>query len=179
MGLFEAIYGRRSVRRFLDRDVEDEKIVKILDAARWAPSGGNIQPWRFIVVKDKKLVKAIKAFSPGMFGEPPVVIVVCSDREEAYRKGGEQGRNYMSIVDCALAVENMVLAAYALGLGSCIIKSFNAEAIREILDIPEHVVPELLVSIGYSAEKPVPPPRKELKDIVFLNRYGQRWNILG
>ena len=178
MEFFEVVYSRRSIRKFLDRDVEDEKIIKILDAARWAPSGGNIQPWRFIVVKDRKLIKLIKDFAPGMIGEPPVLIVVCSDRREAYEKGGVLGRDYLSIVDCAMATENMLLAAKALGLGSCVIRSFNPKAVKEILELPEPVEPELLVAIGYPAEEPSPPPRKELKEITYINRYGVRWEVL-
>ncbi|MCS7139541.1 MAG: nitroreductase family protein [Candidatus Nezhaarchaeota archaeon] len=175
MELFEAIYDRRSIRSFLSAEVEDEKILKVLDAARWAPSGGNIQPWRFIVIKDKQLIKLVKAFSPGMFSEPPVLIVVCSDRKEAYERGGVLGRDYLCVVDCAMACQNMLLAAHALGLGACVIKSFNELALREILELPPSLIPELIVALGYPAERPTPPPRKGLGDIVFLNKYGQRW----
>ncbi|RLG89285.1 MAG: nitroreductase family protein [Thermoprotei archaeon] len=175
MDLFEAIYGRRSIRLFKGDEVNDEKIIKILDAGRWAPSGGNIQPWRYIVVKDKNIIKLIKMFSPGMFSEPPVLIVICSDKKEAFERGGVLGRDYLSIVDCAMAAQNMMLAAYALGLGTCVIKSFNSKAIREILEIPNHVEPELIIALGYPAEKPTPPPRKPLSDITFLNRYQKRW----
>lgn len=175
--MFKAIYERRSIRSFKKGKVGDELIVKVLDAARWAPSGGNIQPWRFIVVKDEKMVRLIKMFSPGLFGEPPVVIVVCSDKREAYRKGGEIGRDYLSIVDCAMATQNILLAAYALGLGTCVVKSFNSQAVKKILKLPDHVEPELLVTLGYPLETPKPPPRKPLNEIVYLNYYGERWSL--
>lgn len=102
--IFEAIFNRRSVRKFKDVDVEDQKVRRILEAAVWAPSGGNIQPWRFIVIKDKELMELVKMFSPGLLGSPPLIIAVCSDREEARQKGGKLGEEYLSIVDCAMAV---------------------------------------------------------------------------
>lgn len=173
--IFKAIYGRRSIRSFKSDEVDDEKIIKILDAGRWAPSGSNIQPWRFIVVKDKKLIKLVKMFSPGMFSEPPALIVICSDKKEAFEKGGIIGRDYLSIVDCAMAAQNMMLAAYALGLGTCVIKSFNSKAIKEILELPNNIEPELIIALGYPAEKPITPPRKPLSNVTFLNKYGIGW----
>jgi len=173
MEFFEVVCKRRSVRRFKHNDVEDSKIRKVLEAAIWAPSGSNIQPWRFVVVKDKDLIKKIKMFSPGMFSEPPVLIVVCSDEKEALEKGGSLGRDYLSIVDCAMATQNILLASCAVGLGSCVIKSFDEAAVKKILGLPEHFSPELIVALGYPDEEPKPPKRKPLSEITFLNRYGE------
>ncbi|MEM2321160.1 MAG: nitroreductase family protein [Candidatus Bathyarchaeia archaeon] len=175
MEVFEAIKGRRSIRRYKREKISREIIARLLDAARWAPSGGNIQPWLFIVIDDPKLLGAVRKVSPGLFGEPPLAILVCSNRERAYRMGGTLGRDYLTICDCAMAVQNMLLAAHALGLGSCVIKSFSHTAIRELLDIPEGVEPELLVAIGYPDEAPKPLPKIPLKEIVYLNGYGKEF----
>lgn len=177
MDVFEAIYERRSIRKFLEKPVEHDKIVKILDAGRWAPSGGNTQPWRFIVVDEKNLIKMIKMFSPGMFSEPSVLIVICRDIEEARRKGGEDGERFVSIVDISMATQNMMLAAHALGLGTCVIRSFDKNVVRKLLEIPENIEPELLLAIGYPSYKPGKPPRKPLTSIVFFNKYGKSYEF--
>jgi len=176
MDVFDAIKGRRSVRRYKPDSVPDELIERILDAARWAPSAGNIQPWKFIVIKDKNLLELVKKVSPGYLGEAPLAILVCSDKERAYRVGGTMGRDYLSVSDCSMAVENMVLTAYALGLGTCIVKSFSRIAVKEILEIPEGIEPELLVVIGYPVQKPTPPARIPFRDMVYLNRYGEKFS---
>ena len=175
MEVFEAIKGRRSIRKYKDEPVSTELIEKILEAGRWAPSGSNIQPWEFIVINDTKILDMIRKFSPGYFGGAPLAILVCSDRERARKLGGSLGQSYLAIVDCAMAVQNMLLAAYALGLGSCPIKSFSEIAVKEILEIPNNIEPELLIAIGYPAEKPSPPPKRSLSEIVHLNKYGVKW----
>jgi nitroreductase len=178
MDVFEAIKGRRSVRKYKTEPVDKELVKKLLDAARWAPSGGNIQPWLFIVIDDSKVLNVIRKISPGYFGEAPLAILVCSNREKAYKIGGTLGRDYLSIADCAMAVQNMLLAAYALGLGTCVVKSFSHAAIKEVLAIPEGIEPELLVIIGHPNQVPKPPPKVPMSEIVHLNRYGEKFSGL-
>ena len=173
--LLEIIQARRSIRRFKPDPVPDEHIRLLLEAARWAPSAGNIQPWEFIVVKDPKTIDLLKKFSPGFIGRSPLVIAVCSNRARAAKAGGRLAAEYTSIVDCAMATQNMLLEAQALGLGSCVIKSFASAAIREILKVPEGVEVELLVAIGYPDEKPEPPPKLPIEKITHLNVYGGGW----
>jgi len=175
MDVFEAIKGRRSVRRYKPDAVPKELVEEILDAARWAPSGGNIQPWKFIVINNKKILELIRKVSPGYLGEAPLAILVCSDKEKAYRIGGTLGRDYLSVADCSMAVENMLLAAYALGLGTCVVKSFSRIAVKEMLEIPDGIEPELLVIAGYPALTPTPPARIALGEITYLNKYGQKF----
>lgn len=174
MDVFEAIKGRRSIRRFKQDPVPEEYVKKLLEAASWAPTAGNIQPWKFVVVKDPKLIDLIQKFSPGFIGRSPLVIVVCSDRERAYRLGGKLAGQYTAIVDCAMAAQNILLTAYSLGLGSCPIRSFAAAAVKELLEIPEGVEPELIIAIGYPDEAPKPPPRLPLEQISYLDSYGRR-----
>ncbi|MFQ6081449.1 MAG: nitroreductase family protein [Candidatus Bathyarchaeia archaeon] len=175
MEVFEAIKNRRSVRKYKAKPVPDEFIEKILEAGRWAPTGGNIQPWKFIIVEDPKILDMIRKVSPGYLGVAPFAIVVCSDRERAYKIGGKLGRDYLCIADCAMAVENMLLAAHALGLGACPVKSFSPVALKEILEIPRGIEPELIVIVGYPNKKPSRPPRFSLEEITYINKYGEKW----
>ena len=179
MDVFETIKGRRSVRKFKSKTVEREMTEKLLNAACWAPSGGNIQPWKFIVVEDRTTLEMVRKISPGYFGETPLAILVCSDKTRALKVGGTMGRDYLSIADCAMATENIVLAACALGLGTCIVKSFSHAAMKEILEIPEGVEPELLVVVGYPDASPAPPRRIPLKENTYLNKFGQSFQTAG
>jgi nitroreductase len=175
MDVFEAIKGRRSVRKYKSKSVERELTEKLLSAACWAPSGGNIQPWKFIVVEDPAILEMVRMISPGYFGEAPLAILICSDKIRAHRIGGTMGRDYLSIADCAMATQNILLAAYALGLGTCVVKSFSQAAMKEILEIPQGIEPELLVVIGYPDDVPAPPSRTPLNEIVYLNKFGQEF----
>ena len=185
MDVFEVIRKRRSIRRFVDRPIEKEQLTKILNAARWAPTAGNQQKWRFIVVSSPALKEMVRKVSPGIFSRPAAFVVICSLREgaddaddKAHPKAHPEVRRWdesLFLADCAMAAQNMLLAAYALGLGSCIALSFSKIAIKEILDIPENVEPEFIITLGYADEQPQPPPRLPLEEIVFAERYGERW----
>ncbi|MDH5374227.1 MAG: nitroreductase family protein [Candidatus Bathyarchaeota archaeon] len=175
MDVFEAIKNRRSVRKYKPELVPKDLVQKILEAAVRAPSASNIQPWNFIVIKDRKVLDMVRKISPGYFGDAPLAILVCSDKERAYKLGGELGRDYLTVADCALAVQNMLLAAYASGLGTCIVKSFSSTAIKHILEIPDGIEPELLVIVGYPDQSPKPPLRRPLQEIAYLNRYGEKY----
>lgn len=177
LDVWDAIRGRRSVRKYKTNQIEDEIIKKILEAGRWAPSGSNMQMWgtrKFVVVKDKKTLDMIRKVSPGYLGTTPLAILVCSDRKVAYEKCGKLGRDYVTIADCAMAVENMMLMAYSLGLGACPVKSFSSAAVKHILEIPEDVEPELMVVIGYPSKKPSTPPKIALEEITYLDKYGDK-----
>lgn len=168
MEVLEAIRTRRSIRSFSDKEILDEDVFKILEAARWAPSAGNRQPWCYIYVKDKEILRMVKNCSPGFYGDATVAIVINIRREAGI----------LGFLDAGFASQNMLLAAHSLGIGSCVIASFNKEAIREILKIPEEWDPILIISLGYLDKIPLPPYRKPLSEIVYLNTYGKRWEKL-
>ena len=151
-------------------------IEKILEAGRWAPTGSNIQPWRFVVIKNQTILEIIRKVSPGYLGATPMAIAICSDRATAEAKGGRLGRDYLTIADCSMAAENMLLAAHALGLGACPVKSFSATALKEILELPEGIELELILIIGYPDETPKAPPKHPLEKIAFLDKYGKGWS---
>jgi len=171
MELWEAINGRRSVRAFLDRPVERNVLERLLEAAIWAPSGGNAQTWRFVVVTESKRIRSIKTVSPGLLGNPAAVIAVCQDLAEARAKGGTLGETFLAPVDAAMATENLLLAAYAEGLGTCVIASFHRGAVGRLLDLPKGVEPMLLISVGWPAERPPALPRRK-DDIVSFEVYS-------
>lgn len=170
MEVWEAIRGRRSVRSFLPRPVERELLERLVEAAIWAPSGGNAQTWHFVVVTDPEQLRRIKAVSPGLLGDPPAVIAICQDLEEARRKGGELGASFLAPVDAAMAAQNILLAAHDAGLGTCVIASFHKRAVARLLGLPEGMEPVLLVSVGWPEE--VPPPPRRRRDVVSFEVYG-------
>jgi nitroreductase len=170
MDLFDVIARRRSVRQFMpDRAVGDDQLKRILEAATMAPSAGNAQCWKFIVVHNKKLKKtlATEAGHQLFIDQAPLILVVCADLEKAGEKYGARGRSTYALQETAAAIENMLLAAEALGLGACWIGSFDETKAAEILDLPKHLRPVAIVPVGTPAE-PVRrvPPRRNLDDVV-------------
>jgi len=168
MDIFEAIRTRRSVRSFRAEAIPDQDVAKILEAARWAPSAGNRQPWTFIYIKDPQVLRMIRNCSPGFYGGAPAAMVIGIDKKDEKR----------GVLDACFAAQNILLAANALGIGSCPIVSFNSEAIGKILDAPESWEPVLVVSLGYIDKKPKPPSKKPLSEIVCMNSFGKKWKEL-
>ena len=143
----------------------------ILEAGVWAPTGGNAQTWRFVVVTDPDVIHKIKMVAPGILGNPPVVILTCQDLDEAERRGSKLGRNVLTLMDTALAAQNIMLAAYNEGLGTCLIASFHAGAVQKIVHLPQHIVPQLLMSLGYPKIKTRAPERNT--KVVWFNEYSE------
>jgi nitroreductase len=169
--VFEAIRGRRSVRRYTDQPLPKEALDKLLEAARWAPCGGNLQRWRFVVVTSPSMKTLIKKFAPGIRDMPAAFIVICVQTVQ-----GKHHRDEATyLADCSMAAENIMLQAQAMGIGTCVALSYAKVAIRQILDIPEGVEPLLLIALGYPAEAPEEPPKLALSEIAFLDEYGKEW----
>jgi nitroreductase len=168
MDVFEAISGRRSIRKFKKRDVERELILKIVEAGIWAPSAGNIQSWEVVVVRDgtTKEKLAAAAYMRDFIAKAPVVLILCANKQRSATIYEERGSELYCIQDAACAAQNMLLAAYALGLGTCWVGSFDEELVRKTLDVPEHIRPVALIPLGYPDEKPYPPLRREIDDLM-------------
>lgn len=166
----KAILKRRSCRRFTDKPVEKELLEELLQAGIWSPTAGNIQPWAFICITDPKSIKNIRIVSPGMLGNPNAIICICSNRKKAFKKAGDSGKT-LALMDCAMASQNIMLRAFDLGLGTCVIRSFNQRAVRELLAAPEHIHPELLITIGYPAQ--IPPPPKRSEEVIFWEQFTE------
>jgi len=173
MDLFEAIRNRRSVRAFKPDPVSDELLNKILEAAQWAPSAGNCQARDFIIVKDPEMKKelCVAALNEYMIEEAPVNIVVCANEERSARRYGNRGRRLYCLLDAAAAVQNMLLAMHALGLGACWIGAFRDGEVAEALNLPEWLKPVAIIPVGYPAEKPWPTSRIPLEALVHRERY--------
>jgi nitroreductase len=169
MDVFEAIRIRRSIRKFRPKPIPDEKLEMILEAGRLAPSAGNRQPWRFVVVKDpeRKRTLAKAADNQTFIADAGVIIVALGDPEASPRWFRQ---------DPMIAVEHMVLAATALGYGTCWIGAFNEKEVKRLLRIPEELKVIALLPIGFPDETPAPRERKPLKEIVFLEKYGEGEN---
>jgi len=171
MQTLDVIKKRRSVRSFTDRAVEENKLEKLVEAAIWAPSGGNRQPWNVVIVQPKEDIEQIRAVSPGILGNPGALIVLCADRTKTGGNEEEAGsgiglyKRYQN-VDIGIAAQNICLEATELGLGSCMVGSFNQKAVTELLDIPDRFIPELVVSLGYPQNMPDAPPRRTVKETV-------------
>jgi len=166
MHVHEAMKKRKSVRSYLERPVEKEKIDKILEAAQIAPSAKNLQEWRILVVTDKDVRKrlAIESARNQMFvAEAPVVFVCCAETDKANMTCGHS----RFTVDCAIAVDHMTLAAVEEGLGTCWIGAFTQEPVRKILDIPKDIEVFALLPTGYPTDSStVGKKRKSMDEIV-------------
>lgn len=174
MEFFEVIRSRRSIRRYQDRPVEEEKLVEVLEAARLAPSWKNLQCWRFLVLTEAARVEAVLTAlhpdNPGRraIAQAPVAIVVCADPRES---GSEEGKDYY-LADAAIAFEHLCLAACALGLGTCWIGWFDEARLKNNLDVPEELRVVGITPLGYPDQEPKPRPRKELSEIAYREEWG-------
>jgi nitroreductase len=168
MNVSKAIMGRRSIRAFRSDDVSKEIVEKLLNAARWAPSAGNRQPWEFIVVRkpETKSALAKAALDQGSIEEAPVVIVVCANENRSAERYGDRGRTLYCLQDTAAAIQNILLTAYSLGLGTCWIGAFQEEEARRILKVPEGVRPVAIVPVGFPAENPLARSRRTVNEVV-------------
>ncbi|MCS7104871.1 MAG: nitroreductase family protein [Thermofilaceae archaeon] len=170
MEFYELVRRRRSVRAYKLDPVEEEKLMRILEAGRLAPSAANKQPWHFIVVKDAKVKEQLrKAYDREWFVKAPVVIVVCADPSAAWRR--RDGEEYWK-VDAAIAMEHIILAAANEGLGTCWIGAFDEKVVKEVLSIPEHIRVVAMTPLGYAAEEKGPvTDRKPLEQIVHFDKW--------
>ena len=181
MEVLRAIKERRSVRKFKRKQVNHELVITILDMARWAPSAGNLQPWEFIIVEDKSVQESLvsAALNQDYITDAPVMVVVCADTERSALRFGMRGKHLYSLAETAASVQNMLIAAHALGLGTCWVGAFHEDAVRNILGLPESVVPIGIIPIGWPDEQPKAPPRVDLSHMVHHDRYGHMEPVKG
>jgi len=181
MALLDLLKHRKSIRDFLDRPVEREKIMMCLEAARLAPSACNSQPWKFIVVDDRQLKnKLCEAAFSGIYSinsfckMAPVIVVVISGKSKFLARIGEmfRGTKYY-LIDIGIAIEHFVLQAEDLGLGTCWIGWFNEGAVKSILNIPQHKKLDILIVLGYYNREKLGPEhgREPIDKIASFNAY--------
>jgi len=155
--VLETIAKRRSIRSFTDKSVSLDDLKKLVTAAKWAPTGSDRQQWKYVIIHDADVLKKVIMASPLLRGKPTAAILICFEKAS----GGEW--------EIGFPAQNIMLAAHALGIGSCAILGFSRTAIRKILDIPEELEPALLISLGYPTDVPEPWPRRPWSESVFLN----------
>lgn len=165
--VIDAIKERMSVRRFKPDPVPEATIGRLLDAARLAPSAGNMQPWFFVaVIKESLRRQLAKAAGQSFLAEAPVCIVVCAEPERSASRYGQRGRELYCIQDTAAAIENILLAATAYGLGACWVGAFDEEATAKFLELKQDLRPVALIPIGYPDQEKRPVPRRPLDEVV-------------
>ncbi len=175
MGIYEILENRRSVRKYKPDKVSDQVLEKLLDAARVAPSWKNQQCWRFIVVREperkKQLADSMPDNNPAKraVGETaPIVLVLCADPEAS---GKQDGKDYY-LLDAGLALQQLMLAAHAEGLGTCWVAWFNEEKVRSTCAVPNNYRVVALTPLGVPQKQPSARPRKDLEEIAYTEQWG-------
>ena len=170
MDFLELAQSRRSIRSFTKRAVSQEDILKLLKAAQAAPSGGNCQPWHFFVIHDESVKEDIANATGGnksFISTTPIMIVVCANIPKSEERYGERGRDLYCIQDTAAAIQNILLCAKSLGLGTCWCGAFDENIVSKVLCLPPKMRPIAIIPVGYPANEPlVSTSRKDLDKIV-------------
>ncbi|MBC7091467.1 MAG: nitroreductase family protein [Nitrososphaeria archaeon] len=171
------VRNRRSVRSFQEKDVPDELLIKLVEHASLAPSPGNLQPWEFIIVKNRDLIEKIVSttYSGNVKTSPPqtwiksasAVIIVCYLSRPVSARYGEEGR-VPGLLGIGAAIENLLLSAVNFGLGACWVSGFKSEELSKILNLPKGSEPISIIPVGYPKEIPDSPPKLPVDDIITL-----------
>lgn len=165
MSLIDTILSRRSIRRYETKDIPEDVMKQILEAGRQAPSAVNRQPIRFVIVKDQELSKRFPSMPfNGFMKNAPAVIVGCADTKSLLT-------GKWAVVDSAIAMQNMVIAAWTLGVGSCWIGAFDEKKVKESLKIPDKWKVVALITLGYPAEVPKPRKKKAFEELFSFNTF--------
>jgi nitroreductase len=175
MDVLESIRKRRFHRSFTGEPVDEESLARLVWAAGRAPMGGNELVRRIVLVTDPDVLRTVRQVTPSFLANSPAVIVICTDLERAEASMGVQGRDVLSLVDAGAAAENVALAAVALGLAACFVRSSNDAALQEVLGLPQNVRPDVLIAVGHAS----PAPTAAIKNppaVVYRDEFGKVWN---
>jgi nitroreductase len=146
--IFQNMRTRRAVRSFTGAAVSDDNLWEIVQAGRWAASGGNLRPHRFFITRDRARIQRIRSFSPGMLAEPQAIISILIDWEQVEREFSSIEPSMIVYVDVGTAAQNMLNMAHALGVGSCPVTSFSQSGVAGVLGLPSNLSVELLIMLG-------------------------------
>lgn len=178
-GMLELIRNRQSDRKYSDRLVEKQKLDRIIEAGRMAPSACNAQPWKFVVVTDVDLIRNIaEAASAKLIGmntfvnqAPALIVIVRESPNLSSKVGATIKKKDYSLIDIGIAAENICLQARAEGIGSCILGWFDEKMLKKLLSIPSSKRVELIITLGYSISHQKDKKRKPSDETVSFNRY--------
>ncbi|MDR1061202.1 MAG: nitroreductase family protein [Clostridiales bacterium] len=156
--------ARRSIRKYLPKPVEDEKLQQVLEAGRIAPTASNAQKWRFVAVRDPETIKKLVNACGGQafVGEAPVFLAACADGPDRVMNCGQKAR----VIDCSIAMSFMILTAAELGLGTCWLGNFSNDKVKRLLGIPDDSDVIAVTPLGYPGESPDPRPRRPMGEVV-------------
>lgn len=170
MSLLELIKKRYSVRSYMDKEVEKEKLLQVLEAGRLAPSAVNFQPVHFIVItEEQEKQKIYEVYQRGWIKDAPIIIVACGDHRTSWKRN--DGKDHCDL-DVAIAVDHMSLTALDLGLGTCWVCAFDAKRCHELLGLPDYLEASVLIPLGYpKGERITEAKRKSIEEIVSWERY--------
>ena len=169
MEFLDIVKSRCSTRAYLDKKIEDNKLLTVLEAGRLAPSACNIQPWHIVVLREKSAIDAMKpVYGREWFVSAPVIIAVCVDTTASWKR--RDGAEY-ALVDAAIVMDHMILQAAELGLGSCWIGAFDEAEATKVLKLPAHIKPVVLTPLGYPAGDRLTKKRKALEEIIHWDRF--------
>lgn len=168
MEFFEAVKNRHSVRAFKDREIEDEKLEKLLYVANSAPSAGDLQAYQIFLLKSSELKTKLAdaAYGQDFIVQAPLSLIFCIDPMRSARKYGKRGAELYSIQDATISAAYVHLSAVDLGLGSVIMGAFDEGSVAKMLSLPGTLRPIIILPIGYQDEKPESTPRREISDLV-------------
>ncbi|MFH1972265.1 MAG: nitroreductase family protein [archaeon] len=171
----DTIRGRRSIRRYKDKKVPLSLVGEILDLAKHAPSSGNLQNWKFVIVTDSEMRQQLAeaALEQYWMVEAPIYIVICNDYKTVKDHYAELGKMY-SIQNCANVAYAIQLAAYDLGLGSCWVGAFDNEKVQQLLEIPDDIDPEIIITLGYSQDMKAEQIRDQIKYFCYFDKWGKK-----
>jgi len=170
LSILEVLKKRRSIRKYQTRAVENDKVIKVLEAARLGPSADNLQPCHFIIITDEEMHERLRAsYNAEWFVHAPVIIVCCANPRGSWRR--KDGEEYWK-VDAAIAMQNLILAATEEGLGTCWITNFDEKAAKKALNIPKEIRVVAMTPLGYPAEeKALVTDRKPLDTLVHYDKW--------
>jgi len=172
----DAIKERRSIRKYKDAPLDWDKVTRILEAGRYAPSAGNLQTVKFLVILDEAQRKRIAEISHNQnwMAEAPVHIIVCAEEGRTAKFYSDRGERLYSVQNAAAAIENMLICASALNVGSCWVGAFDEDELKDEFGIPGDVRPQAIITLGYADEVTPRPQKYDLQIFCFLDRYGNR-----
>ncbi len=174
MEIHRAIQTLKSTKKYLDKEVDWVKLTDILDAIRHTPSAGDIANWRVVVVKDKKIKEEIAKVSADQLwiAGAPVLLVICNDQSEMERMFKGKADHY-STQSCAAGIQNILLLANSAGVDSAWVRTFNADRIRKILDMPDDVKIDAIVTLGYADKREKGERKTETRNVVYFEKWGK------
>ncbi|MCJ7479380.1 MAG: nitroreductase family protein [Candidatus Nanohaloarchaeota archaeon QJJ-7] len=175
MDVLEAITSRVSITSYRDTGVDRPKVARLLEAARWAPSAGNMQVSEYVIVEDEELLEKLSEYAHNQshIREAPFALVILADIEKAERNYPERGELY-ALQETAAAMQNVLLEAHNQGLGAAWVGSFDEEQVGALLEVPERLRPVSIVTVGHPDEKPEQPHKYDITNITYQNKYGKR-----